>query len=147
MNTKQCASCKKDKPTSEFFRKTASKDGINRICKLCNAEYKKKRYQSMTPEQRWHHNERWQRKDPSKGSNHKCLSTYGITFEEAKMLRQGVCEICQATEKLCIDHDHSISRANIRGILCYHCNCAIGHFRDNPFLLQQAIIYLNKTRQ
>lgn len=53
------------------------------------------------------------------------------------------CEICGATEKLKIDHDHKTGK--IRGVLCNHHNTGLGMFQDNPVFLQEAINYLART--
>jgi hypothetical protein len=39
-----------------------------------------------------------------------------------------------------IDHDHQTGK--IRGILCRHCNLALGHAKDDPKILQALIDYL-----
>lgn len=70
---------------------------------------------------------------------------YGITLEQIDFLtnkQQGVCAICGKKSKtLCIDHCHRTSV--VRGLLCHHCNRALGFFKDSPTILQSAINYLN----
>ena len=39
-----------------------------------------------------------------------------------------------------VDHDHHSGK--IRGILCNHCNRGVGHFRDDPLVLEFAKVYL-----
>ena len=39
-----------------------------------------------------------------------------------------------------VDHCHKTNK--IRGMLCNHCNRGLGHFRDDPELLEFARIYL-----
>jgi hypothetical protein len=73
--------------------------------------------------------------------------------------RQGnKCGICGSTAaggkgSWHIDHDHTCCTYDkpgaivgcakcIRGILCYHCNTGLGHFRDDPTRLQAAIQWL-----
>lgn len=49
-------------------------------------------------------------------------------------------KICGSEEKLVVDHDHKKNK--IRGMLCNHCNRGLGHFRDDPMLLEFAAQYL-----
>jgi len=30
-------------------------------------------------------------------------------------------------------------------LLCHCCNCGLGYFKDNQFILQQSIAYLNRV--
>lgn len=56
------------------------------------------------------------------------------------------CPICKKSlrETLrCIDHDHKTGRT--RGILCSKCNLGIGHFEDDPGLLESAVQYLKEN--
>jgi len=75
-------------------------------------------------------------------------SKYGITSEEyAAFVEQqnGVCAICeQPDRRIGVDHDHATGK--VRGLLCNHCNRALGSFGDDPERLAQAIRYLNSTR-
>ena len=50
------------------------------------------------------------------------------------------CVICGSEEELVVDHCHKTNK--IRGMLCNHCNRGLGHFRDDPELLEFARIYL-----
>jgi len=57
------------------------------------------------------------------------------------------CDICgkewEGTgRRFHVDHDHQASV--VRGVLCHHCNTALGLLRENPVLLQRAIEYLNR---
>jgi hypothetical protein len=71
-------------------------------------------------------------------------------YQEMYDLQNGLCYICQKpTEgrgknknRLAVDHNHSTGK--IRGLLCSHCNTALGLFRDSQELLQSAINYLNE---
>jgi hypothetical protein len=79
---------------------------------------------------------------------------YGITreqFTEMLVAQEGVCAICRQPEtqvdkrsgvprQLAVDHCHTTGR--VRGLLCTHCNHAIGKFKDSVELLQRAIDYL-----
>jgi hypothetical protein len=54
------------------------------------------------------------------------------------------CVICGNDEKLVVDHDHTTGA--VRGMLCNHCNRGLGHFRDDPMLLEFAAQYLYASR-
>lgn len=53
------------------------------------------------------------------------------------------CEICGQTQgRIAFDHHHGTG--NFRGILCSHCNVALGMAKDSPELLQKMIDYLQE---
>lgn len=75
--------------------------------------------------------------------------TYQLPESEYKRIESeqaGVCAGCSTFTPsdrhptLLIDHCHI--RGNVRGLLCYSCNLALGKFSDNPLLLQRAITYI-----
>lgn len=70
-----------------------------------------------------------------------------IVCEQANAIEVGgACEICgkrfTTIDKPQKDHDHKTGAQ--RGLLCMHCNTAIGKFNDDPELLLRAIQYLRK---
>ena len=75
--------------------------------------------------------------------------THGITQEQYEVMlgnQGGVCAICGAGQPSCghkhfaIDHCHTTGK--IRALLCFHCNTAIGHFKEDAEVMQRAIRYL-----
>jgi hypothetical protein len=59
--------------------------------------------------------------------------------------QNGKCKICAVTsENLYIDHDHK--SMEVRGLLCRDCNSALGLFRDNTEILENAIEYLKSNK-
>lgn len=75
------------------------------------------------------------------------LSKYNLPIEEYDRMvkeQRGKCAICgqeQTTKsRLFVDHDHNTGK--VRGLLCDCCNFGIGHFQDDPLLLEIAIEYL-----
>jgi hypothetical protein len=72
---------------------------------------------------------------------------FGLTGPQAEQLRaQGYCDICSGTEprghynEWHIDHDHATGE--IRGLLCAHCNTALGLLGDDPDRMRRAADYL-----
>ena len=50
------------------------------------------------------------------------------------------CLICGTETNLVTDHCHTTLK--VRGKLCNNCNLGLGHFKDDPMLLEFARIYL-----
>lgn len=75
---------------------------------------------------------------------------YGLTPEAYdKMLasQNGRCAICKdlpGKKALAVDHDHASGK--IRALLCTRCNTGLGGFKDDIYLLRQAMIYVSKHR-
>jgi len=115
---KICTKCKVDKPLSaEYFPlHNKTKSGFDSWCKNCRANY---------------------RSETRRGTYRSMISD-----ETLKDIIETVteCVICGSYEKLVVDHCHTTNK--IRGMLCNHCNKGLGHFRDNPELLEFARIYL-----
>ena len=113
-----CTKCKTEKPaTAEFFPlHNKKRNGLDSWCRSCRSEYR----------------------------NANCRGAYrnAITDEALADLKATVtqCVICGNEEKLVVDHDHQTGR--VRGLLCNHCNRGLGHFKDDPMLLEFAAQYL-----
>jgi transposase len=79
---------------------------------------------------------------------HKYFNKFEITYEELKSLPTE-CEVCGATERLHVDHDHSTNK--YRGVLCHQCNVALCMVSDDIDRLKNLIKYLhtnnNKDKQ
>lgn len=123
---KFCPHCQKMLPKSEFYADSKSYDGLLSHCKKCNA------------------------------INHK-LRTYGLSAKDFNIMKdeqQGRCAICCRTPQeaghddkhpdLVVDHDHETGA--IRGLLCAHCNQALGHMQDDRMRLLNAADYLQRKR-
>lgn len=81
----------------------------------------------------------------------KRLKNYGLSQQELEAMiarSGGKCDLCErefGTEpgtQRCIDHCHETG--TVRGLLCFSCNVALGHFRDSPDIIHSAIEYLQK---
>ena len=115
-----CTRCKQDKPeTLEFFPPhNKKKNGLDSWCRTCRASY---------------------RNEINRGRHRSVISD-----EQLKEIKNSItaCIICGAEGKLVVDHCHKTGR--IRGMLCNHCNRGLGHFRDDPTLLEFAAEYLRE---
>jgi hypothetical protein len=115
---KICTKCKVNKPLSvEYFPlHNKTKSGFDSWCKSCRANYKSEtrrgHYRNMISDE--------------------ALKDIIETVKE--------CVICGSEENLVVDHCHKTNI--IRGMLCNHCNRGLGHFKDDPQLLEFARIYL-----
>lgn len=77
--------------------------------------------------------------------------TWLTKFGELQEKQQGVCAICKqlasgmlnSRARLAVDHCHTTGK--IRGLLCGGCNVGLGHFKDNPEYLANAIEYLKEN--
>jgi len=62
------------------------------------------------------------------------------------LLHDNRCAICRLSPSsvgpLVIDHDHD--SGTVRGLLCKGCNLGLGHFKDDPYLLDDARKYLRE---
>ena len=135
-NIKKCSKCKQIYPADPkfFYRHSNRKDGLDPWCKECKKDYDKirhkmkkfnislKQYQKMDKEQ-----------------NGRCLIC-GREFND--IYRSLKHNHIYYTPR--IDHDHKTGK--VRGILCHHCNIALGSFNENPLILVRAIKYLKENK-
>lgn len=88
------------------------------------------------------------RAHPEKKKSQVLKYKYGITLEDYNFMynqQDGCCKICHThqsdlTISLCVDHCHETKK--IRGLLCHACNIILGNAKDNPSILETAILYL-----
>ena len=135
METKTCKICNEAKPLTEFSHTDKRKKYLRSYCKPCNRELINS------------HNQKRKKEDPDYFRRRDARVKYGIEFEDYQRMyseQEGKCSICSVeADRLNIDHCHTTGK--VRGLLCWDCNVAIGKFKDNVALLQQAIHYLQST--
>lgn len=142
-SSKICPSCqtKCHRCNTALTENNRTPGKIKYICKVCTAE--RVRMGSS----------------PAKQRDYDLARNYGITvFEYEEMLesQNGACYICQREptgKRLSVDHEHQLKdrqlpgfkkRDKVRGLLCWHCNAAIGKFNDNPEHMRRAAQYLEE---
>ena len=113
-----CTRCKTEKPaTAEFFPPHNKKrNGFDSWCRGCRATY---------------------RSENCRGKFRDVISDDALRDLKATTKE---CVICGSEGQLVVDHDHVTGK--VRGMLCNHCNRGLGHFRDDPVLLEFAAQYL-----
>jgi len=86
-------------------------------------------------------------RDPLSARRCTLKRSYGLAFEEFQSVRvfqKESCAIClRPLDRPNVDHSHTTGET--RGLLCWHCNNALGKFRDNPEMLIRAADYLRNT--
>jgi hypothetical protein len=149
METKTCNVCGVEKPLdSEYFRLSVykRKDGqrcFRPTCRSCDNKKNLDRY----------HNKGGKQKQKTRAQRYN-LKKYGLSVEEYNemvLAQDGKCKICLSTDShrtntkynLFVDHCHKTGK--IRGLLCHHCNAALGHMRDSKDVLERAIRYLDEN--
>jgi len=152
-----------EKPLTNFYRAQDTSDGLRGDCKACFEARAKARY-PLVREQRIAAAQKWRDENPERyrETQRRIRSTpegkrreraghlkrkYGITIEQYDELlagQGGGCAICGREPRpdisLHLDHDHESGQ--LRGILCFRCNNALGDFDDDLGLLRAAIRYL-----
>ena len=123
-----CRVCKLEAHTEEDLPQFRSRKdlphGRNNICHKCDQEQQDR---NRTYETR---------------KRSRVKIAYNITVDEYDkcMGTSPVCQICGKNEQLCYDHDHD--NMEFRGVLCRHCNSALGLLGDNLEGLTKAFKYL-----
>ncbi|WP_061164726.1 endonuclease VII domain-containing protein [Caballeronia temeraria] len=132
--------CGVAKPREDFNKQSRAKDGLYTYCRPCSSA-RTKAYKAKMREKGVLRYQRMRQK-------------YGVDAMQYQALteqQQNKCAICetglihagQTASSACVDHCHTTGK--VRGLLCYHCNRALGLFKDSQKSLQSAIDYLRKT--
>ena len=133
LRVKKCPKCGEAKDETQWNFRDKEHKAFSTYCKACDRVRK-------TLAAR----ERFKDRDKRKKENHRQrLWNYGLTqsqYDEMLSKADHSCEICSSTENLVIDHCHSSSK--VRGIHCWSCNVALGHFKDSQERVKKAMEYL-----
>jgi hypothetical protein len=139
MPTKICDVCGCTKNISEFGKSPTCKGGYRNRCKQCRNKLRLD----------------W---DNAKHLRHRgafLKSAYGLSLEKYLEMYErqiGVCAICNSPIRLystgeeskhgtaCVDHNHITGE--IRSLLCFPCNLAIGNIKESPETADKIAYYL-----
>lgn len=156
--TRTCTLCGAEKPLTDYYEQRRSKGGRLSRCKPCvirvSNKYRAKRKaegrlrpRQRTPEQ-LAYEAAWRESNREKTLAAQRKSKYGLTDEQYRSMlaeQDGRCLICLIDmDRPHVDHCHSTGR--VRGLLCGHCNKAIGLLRDDPDAALRAAEYLRPTK-
>lgn len=125
---KYCPRCHEIKTSAEFGRNRSQKDGLTDYCKPCHTQAMRE----------------IKIKNHGSERNYQLKYRYGITEDDfERMLAQqgGLCAICRVVPGTHVDHCHTSGL--VRGVLCFNCNNALGHFMDDVVLMEVAAHYLD----
>jgi hypothetical protein len=134
---KRCPKCTEYKPLKHFHIDNTSKHGVRAICKRCTNASIRKQYKQgkiYTAEKQAYYRKR----------------NYGIddmTYQAMFEAQGGLCAICHQPEiakKGTLSVDHSHVTGEIRGLLCYKCNSALGGLDDDIERVRNLLLYLEK---
>ena len=141
-DSKLCSGCVIRKPKSGFWKSTSTVDRLETRCIECKSAETKK-WRSISPAHR------------KKERNARLKSDYGITTDQYDALlaeQDGRCGICgdenthnSSRKNFAVDHDHSTGA--VRGLLCWHCNTALGHLGDDIDGVLRALHYLRNAQE
>lgn len=147
--TKRCRKCKKRKSTKQFWKNSRLADGLQTYCKQCIKAATDKLL-AANPNYYVEVKRRYRDKDPARYralNRKRRIESYGLTVAEFTAMEQkakGLCMICgrKPEGKLHIDHCHTTLK--VRGLLCGHCNSALGLFQDDVEVIRKAARYLSR---
>ena len=170
---KECKTCHKLLPLTEYHKEPRAKDKLFYSCKDCYKIYRKKHRENnpLSDEKKKEHNEKnkiWYNNNKDKKTEYVKLrrknyphiqrnidykNKYNITINEYDDMLQKqnrACAICKISQselnyRLMVDHSHDTNK--IRGLLCRNCNLAIGYFKDNIKNIENSIHYLENFKK
>jgi hypothetical protein len=165
---KRCKICGETKSLDDFYPCAGMGDGHRHDCKVCNLAAKAAR-NAADPQANRDRVKRWREENPEKyrarmreyaaspakkqaDRKSYLMRTYGMTLEDYERMladQNGVCAICKEPRPeertLHVDHDHETDE--IRGLLCFRCNNAIGDLRESPEFGLALVDYLDRDEE
>ena len=131
---KYCGMCRLEKPESEFHKHRSKPSGLQARCKTCAKQYVDNNKESISSYKKHNYIKKF----------------HGISLEERQDIgdrQDWKCAACgdemwakNGGVKGELDHDHITGK--IRGLLCFHCNTALGLLKDDPSRILALLDYL-----
>lgn len=144
---KICSKCSQSKEETEFYIDRRYGRPKTR-CKQCEIAHNRNWRKTSPAYPAWR---KRQKLTPLRTKQYNLKKSYGISLEEFEAMRVAQDDCCAACGRAgwpggkhpgtpCVDHDHTTNR--VRGLLCSHCNSAIGYADDEPARLRGMAAYL-----
>jgi len=143
LTSKTCSTCKLVLPVDQFYPHRRMRSGLQSQCKKCS-----RRWHLDRPDYVRAKNKEYRRKNPTYARDYSRNARHGVTREQAGLIRfaqKGLCAGCLeplAKVKECLDHCHKTGQ--VRGLLCDHCNAALGRLKDSSATARRLADYLDK---
>lgn len=145
---KACTACGQVKPTTQFYKRKVSKDGLQNHCKPCSNERIARKRANNREYMR-----SYMKSDAGKTAvrRHRLKKNYGLSLQEFNELLSAQsfsCACCGTTEpkgnsnQWHVDHCHETGA--VRGLLCNACNIGIGCLGDDLQGVRNALKYLER---
>jgi hypothetical protein len=93
------------------------------------------------------HRKKYRESNPDSVRNTWFKCVYKISLEDYNKLvesQNNLCAICGGTNSRALEIDHNHETNEIRGLLCFNCNTALGLLREDKNILMNMIDYLLK---
>jgi len=132
-----CTKCKVEQSPENYHKRKDKDNGLDSWCKTCKSIYRHNYFLINLDKEKARSREKaWQAQGIDLDHN---------TYMAECLKRNNRCDICTKEVKpLHVDHCHTTGK--IRGYLCGGCNKGLGLFKDSIESLQQAIGYLNGSK-
>ncbi len=149
VTSKECSLCHIEKPADAFAPHNTQRSGLRSACNVCRARVDVMEYH-QEPEKYREKTNRNKSKRSIEQKRNSVLKKYGMTHQDFQAMvveQSGVCAICRQPEKFLpnLHVDHSHRTGVVRGLLCGHCNRAIGLLQDDPNIALSAAAYLSRN--
>ena len=155
LDSQTCTSCGVEKNVDDFANRSDRPKGRIAKCRACSSR-DAIAWRKANRERHNAYMREWTSKNRDRvNANARARRYGGADADEVLASQGGVCAICGTDEPggrghWAFDHNHECCAVGKnrrcgdcnRGILCNHCNLALGYFRDDPTRMAKAIEYL-----
>ena len=150
--TKQCTKCNQIKELDSFGIVKRSPNKRKSWCTIC-AGLASTKWQKNHKEQNNATRRTRLKANPEKEQSSRLVRRYGITLDQKKKMldNQGYkCPLCQRHENvlarsLMVDHCHTTGK--VRELLCFNCNSALGHLKEDIETAKRLVEYIIKHKE